>query len=76
MTIQPGQTYRSADPRDAIRIRISGYTHGHDHALVVDAVSGKRPRWIQVTALHATNLTKAGKPRRTGYVLETDGAGR
>ncbi|NML55338.1 hypothetical protein HHL19_16330 [Streptomyces sp. R302] len=69
--IHPGQTYRSADPRDSIRIRIKAYNAGENRALVVDATTGKRPRPMLVTALHATATTKAGKPRRTGYILET-----
>ncbi|MFF8412868.1 hypothetical protein [Streptomyces omiyaensis] len=68
--IRPGQTYRSADPRDSIRIRIKSYAPGENRALVVDAVTGKRPRPMLVNALHATATTKAGKPRRTGYILE------
>ncbi|MFE3123701.1 hypothetical protein ACFXHD_09800 [Streptomyces hydrogenans] len=69
--IRPGQTYRSADPRELIRIRIKTYAPGENRALVVDAVTGKRPRPILITALHATATTKTGQPRRTGYVLET-----
>lgn len=68
--IKPGQTYRSADPRDSIRIRITDYTPGHARAHVVDAFTGKRPRQMLVTALHQTPTTRDGQPRRTGYVLE------
>jgi hypothetical protein len=68
--IQPGQTYRSADPRGGPRIRIKTYTPGHDRAYVVDAYDGKRPRWIQARQLHATGNTVSGQPRRTGYILE------
>jgi hypothetical protein len=69
--IQPGQIYRSADPRDSgQRIRITAYTPGHARAHIVDAVTGKRFRQILVTALHASPTTRAGQPRRTGYVLE------
>ncbi|MFF9197312.1 hypothetical protein ACF09L_19100 [Streptomyces sp. NPDC014779] len=74
MTIQPGQTYRLADPRETIRIRITAYTPGDARAHVVDAVTGKRPRQILVTHLHTSPLTKAGQPRRSGYVLETGSA--
>jgi hypothetical protein len=70
MQIQPGQTYRSADPRDSIRIRIKTYTPGENRALVVDASTGKRPRPMLVAALHTSPTTQAGKPRRSGYVLE------
>ena len=68
--IHTGQIYRSADPRDSIRIRIVRYEPGWTRAGVVDAASGKRPRRMLVTALHATATTKTGQPRRTGYVLE------
>lgn len=78
MTIQPGQTYRSADPRGGPRILIAAYTHGHAHAHVIDADTGKRHRLILAHTLHATATTKAGRARRTGYVLETetDGSSR
>ncbi|WP_405883596.1 hypothetical protein OG747_36445 [Streptomyces sp. NBC_01384] len=69
--IQPGQTYRSLDPRGGPRIRIKAYTPGHNRAHVVDARDGKRFRQILVSSLHATGTTKTGAPRRTGYVLET-----
>lgn len=68
--IQPGQTYRSADPRDNIRIRITAYTPGRNRAHVVDAVTGKRPRPILVRNIHTSAVTKTGQPRRTGYILE------
>ena len=70
MTIQPGQTYRSADPRGGPRIRIERYTAGHAHAWVVNAYDGKRARWVLVRNLHASPDTKTGASRRTGYVLE------
>jgi hypothetical protein len=69
--IQPGQTYRSADPRGGPRIRIERYTPGHDRAWIVDAQDGKRGRWILVRSLHDSPTTRDGKPRRTGHVLET-----
>jgi len=68
--IQPDQIYRNCDPRDSIRIRIVRYTPGDARAHVVDAVTGKRHRQILVNALHETATTRAGTPRRTGYVLE------
>ncbi|MFE3326853.1 hypothetical protein [Streptomyces sp. NPDC059176] len=68
--IKPGQTYRSADPRDNIRVRIVRYVSGWHSADVVDAVTGKRPRSILASALHDSPTTRNGKPRRTGYVLE------
>ncbi|MFI8872430.1 hypothetical protein [Streptomyces sp. NPDC055243] len=71
-TIQPGQIYRSCDPRGGPRIRISSFTPGHSRAHVIDADTGKRYRQILVTALHANPNTRDGQPRRTGYVLEVD----
>lgn len=71
--IRSGQTYRSADPRELIRIRIKTYTPGEKRALVVDAATGKRPRPLLVTALHSSPTTQAGKRRRAGYILEQPG---
>ncbi|MFF8840527.1 hypothetical protein [Streptomyces sp. NPDC015130] len=68
--IQPGQIYRSADPRGGPRIRIERFTPGHNHVWAVDAQNGKRARWILIRNLHATATTKTGARRRTGYVLE------
>lgn len=69
--IQPGQTYRSADPRGGPRIRIVRCFPWEPRADVVDAYDGKRPRRILVSSLHATATTRDGTPRRTGYVQET-----
>ena len=69
IAISPGQTYRSADPRGGSSIRIESYRPGDARAHVVDAQTGKRFRQILVSALHASSTTKAGHPRRTGYVL-------
>lgn len=68
--IQSGQTYRSLDPRGGPRIRIETYRPGDARAHIVDARDGKRFRQILVTALHATDTTKTGAKRRTGYALE------
>ncbi|MGZ0231154.1 hypothetical protein [Streptomyces sp. CPS1] len=68
--IEPGQTYRSLDPRGGPRIRIKSFTPGHTHAWVEDAATGKRARWVLVSALHESATTKTGQPRRTGYALE------
>ncbi|MFJ8163839.1 hypothetical protein ACIRBY_23330 [Streptomyces sp. NPDC096136] len=79
MTIQPGQTYRATNPLDeGRRILIEAYTPGDARAHVVDADTGKRPRQILARTLHTKPTTKAGQPRRTGYVLETqpDGSSR
>ncbi|MFE3762301.1 hypothetical protein ACFXPI_11110 [Streptomyces sp. NPDC059104] len=78
MTIEPKQIYRSADPRGGPRIRITAYQPGEARAHVVDADTGKRFRQILAHTLHTTPTTKAGQPRRSGYVLETqpDGSPR
>lgn len=68
--IQPGQVYRSCDPRGGPRIRIEKYSPGANRAHVVDAHDGKRFRQILVTALHHSDTTKTGAKRRTGYALE------
>lgn len=68
--IKAGQVYRSADPRDDIRIRIKSYYPGAVRAQVVDAESGKRQRQILVKNLHASPITRAGRRRHSGYVLE------
>ena len=69
--IKPGQIYRYCDPRESIRVRIVHYEPGGNRADVVDAATGKRPRSILTTSLHDSPTTKNGKPRRTGYALET-----
>ncbi|TFI30153.1 hypothetical protein [Streptomyces sp. 4R-3d] len=77
--IQPGQTYRSADPRGGPRIKVVGEpisVAGLHNSGKVDVVTltkdGReiRRRPIEVTQLHATATTRDGTPRRTGYVLE------
>ncbi|WTW93654.1 hypothetical protein OG216_09810 [Streptomycetaceae bacterium NBC_01309] len=69
--IRPGQVYRSCNPRGP-RIQVTGYTPGAARAHVADADTGGRVRQILVRQLHATPMTEAGRPRRTGYVLEAD----
>jgi hypothetical protein len=69
--IQPGQIYRSCDPRESIRIRITAYRPGDARAHVVDAVTGKRFRQILVQQLHESPVTATGRRRRTGYVLDS-----
>ncbi|MFH8581697.1 hypothetical protein [Streptomyces zaomyceticus] len=68
--IQPGQTYRSADPRGGPLIRIERFTPGHNHAWVVNAHDGKRGRWVLIRNLHDSVFTKTRARRRTGYVLD------
>ncbi|MFD9569957.1 hypothetical protein ACFWBI_08945 [Streptomyces sp. NPDC059982] len=79
MTIQPGQTYRAANPLDeGRRILIVSRPEGCDFAWVCDPLTGLRPRTISLRSLHATSTTKVGRARRSGYVLEPqpDGSGR
>lgn len=68
--IASGQIYRSADPRDSIRIRILRWSPGQSHAWVCDADTGKRARWVLVRNIHLSTHTKTGALRRTGYVPE------
>lgn len=71
VTVQLGQTYRAANPLDeGRRILVASRPEGHDFAWVCDAVTRLRPRTISLRSLHASPTTKAGQPRRTGYVLE------
>lgn len=64
----PGRTYRSATR--GRRIRIKSFTPGGRQAVVVDAATGKAPRWVLTANLHPTPLASTGKPWRTGYILE------
>jgi hypothetical protein len=73
-SIESGQVYRSLRPRDdGFRIRVTEV--GVHSVRAVDASNG-RPLLDRVLAssLHASAMTAAGKPRRTGYVLVQDGA--
>lgn len=68
--IRAGQVYRSADPRDSIRIRILWWSPGQARAWVCDADDGKRSRHVLVRNIHLSTHTKTGAVRRTGYVPE------
>lgn len=70
--IKKGQIYKSCDPRGGPSIRVVMYTPGHQRANVVDAIDGKHYRSVLASSLHATGITKQGKPRRTGYRLVQD----
>ncbi|MBH1939253.1 hypothetical protein I5Q34_34200 [Streptomyces sp. AV19] len=73
-TIRVGQVYVACHPLDeGRRIRITEY-EGYSDARVVDADTGKRPRWILTAQLHASATTRQGKPRRSGYALEQETA--
>lgn len=71
-TVEAGQVYDSCDPRGGPSIRVTRYTPGTARAYVVDAVTGKHPRGVLVSSLHASGLTGQGLPRRTGYRLVSD----
>jgi hypothetical protein len=66
--IEPGQVYRSCDPRGGPLVRV--VTVNPNSVNVVDAQDGKRPRRILLAYLHDSPTTKTGQPRRTGYALE------
>lgn len=71
MTIEPGQIYRSCTPRDnGWRIRIVQV--GEYSVRAVDAANG-RPllNRVLIGSLHDSPLGVSGKPRRTGYALDT-----
>ncbi|MGW4270812.1 hypothetical protein ACWEGQ_00240 [Streptomyces seoulensis] len=71
MTIEPGQIYRSCKPRDnGWRIRITDVS---DHSVGAEDAANGRPlmRRVLIAALHDSPTTRDGKPRRTGYALET-----
>ena len=67
--IQPGQVYRHCDPRaESVRLRVM--TVGPNRAEVFYLHTGRAGR-ILLSQLHDSRTTKTGKPRRTGYALET-----
>lgn len=84
--IEPGQVYRSLDPRDEQygdgprRIKVVGSPGtlpggGHYFGKVAVATlteDGRelRRRVISVDQLHETDINRQGRPRRSGYVLE------
>lgn len=65
----PGRTYRPANGLGR-RVRIKSFTPGGRQAVIVDASTGKGPRWILISNLHPTPETRAGSPWLTGYILE------
>jgi hypothetical protein len=81
--IAKGQIYRSLNrPRgEPVRIKLVGEpvtTPGADDFGKTAAVTlGKNGAWgrrrmVSTDQLHATDTTDKGKPRRSGYVLETE----
>lgn len=68
--IEPGQIYRSCDPRgDRGPLRLRVMTVGPNRASVFYLNTGRHGE-ILLTQLHDSPLTKTGQPRRTGYALE------
>lgn len=90
MSIKPGQIYRSLSNRHhpcdgPTRIKVvdlPGTTPGVwgfgkvDVVTVTAAGREIRRRAIATSQLHETATTRNGQPRRTGYVLDTEGNGR
>ncbi|MFI0233123.1 hypothetical protein [Streptomyces sp. NPDC017086] len=68
--IEPGQTYRCCKPGyEDFRIRITSVGAEMVRAVSIDggwALLNPLP----LSQLHDSPLTRAGKPRRTGYALE------
>ena len=78
--IELGQVYRSCDPRGGPNIRIESYTsygagrQTQDTAFIATITEDGRParfRRVSPRQLHDSPTTRDGKPRRTGYALET-----
>ena len=91
MRIQPGQIYRAIKPSPAhpdgthIRIKVVstpypgalGFGAGKVDVVTVTSTGREvRRRAIEASQLHASTVGAWGKPRRTGYVLETAEAGQ
>ena len=74
MPIQPGQTYQQCDPRVVYptRIRIDTIHDGHaEFTYLTTSRPGIIHGRIRLDQLHDSPTTRYGKPRRTGYTLET-----
>lgn len=74
--IEAGQEYTSCNPLDSIRIRVVGKPFpGVTGRRLVDIATvnarGRevRRRSIFIGSLHESDVTQAGRPRLTGYVL-------
>jgi hypothetical protein len=74
MTIEPGQVYRAvrATPGDPqmTHQRLRVLAVGLHRAKVLYLHTGRRGM-ILLNSLHVSPTTKTGRPRRTGYALET-----
>lgn len=71
MPIEVGQTYQSCKPRDnGFRIRVTEV--GIASIRAVDASNGRRLLdRVPVEFFHDSDVTRNGKPRRSGYALVT-----
>jgi hypothetical protein len=70
--ISPGQTYRSADPRDAAdptRFRVDRTDEQYAYGTHLHTARASR---ILLAALHVDPTTRQGRLWRTGYVLVRD----
>ncbi|MCX4750980.1 hypothetical protein OG455_41600 [Kitasatospora sp. NBC_01287] len=74
MPAKPGRIYQQCDPRVIYPTRIRIDTIHDDHAAIT-YLDTRRPGIIygriRTDQLHDSPTTKTGKPRRTGYALET-----
>lgn len=68
--IRPGQVWETAHPMEVTTVRVTNIAAGR--VSVVDAHDGKRPRQIWATQFHASPTTRAGSPRKSGYILKED----
>ncbi|MFE6000297.1 hypothetical protein ACFQ6C_26110 [Streptomyces sp. NPDC056454] len=85
MDIEPGQIYRSLDPRDELygdgprRIKVVGQPvvdpgqHNFGKVQIATLTQDGREirrRQVNITQLHAKPVGKNGSARRSGYLLE------
>lgn len=74
-TVKPGQIYEHCEPywdrfpKDRPTVRVTECAPRSNRAKVVDAGTGKNPRWLLVSSLHASGTTERGRRRRSGYRL-------
>lgn len=67
-TIEKGNIYESADPRDGGRkILVKSFYSGYQKAQIVSYPSMKNHRQVDVKYLHKDRNTGKGTPRKNGY---------
>lgn len=69
MPIEYRQIYRSCRPGRSTRVRVVGFIA--DLVWIVDENTGAGNRVISRVNFHDSPITRSGKLRRSGYVLET-----